>query len=659
MFYYKNRFLFLLLMIAVLYMVSSVEDCRAQDDDYIPEDTLPVFDTDDTKDDGDVFQSGVDKESYEFLKERLEDFQDSVYQGEHIADKYKANGTKWKEADPKQHDWTKGPGHFRDLDPSSADWLRDSIRLMGLGEGGDLATFSECFQPTLVSPICTSCYPPCVWVDCKCLPNTGYTFEYWWPEMIIEVSNFGISAYSPRADDGGRLADATFKGLAEILDKQFRPGELKKLFKRRGIDVDTPGNEFESTAQWYENDNNVSPLERSTEFAGLLPGDQTVFHEAHVYQTKVGYDASRKREKGVGFCGLEIVKTKVGCIPRPFWYNGYLRGNEECFYDTLDEEDTVVRGWTEEILFAPTWRIAELSVNADEKLYKLSSPKVTEGSPLGMIANKSHSNSNESYVEQNSCTSYRLYRAENEYRLENGESKGKWDESADLARMFKGLEPLDNEDMEQICYRHGEQLYPVVQNVMGIFSADTSTSYLARRAIELISNPNINTTADYPHRPPRFADLDKSDKLQRIYPGDKPSRCYSMDEVDEHDTVLFPGNVEKESDEGGFRYVYWNKRTACVCPYRGLTTHALEGTPQIDDCSARFIPNGLKGWGCLAGFNPGIVERQSEEDYFNNGRGDLFIQKDRKGFYNYEASQNYAEAAWQLYPSLGLDLETK
>jgi hypothetical protein len=327
-----------------------------------------------------------------------------------------------------------------------------------------------------------------------------------------------------------------------------------------------------------------------------------------MYQTQVGWSSSDQSCRGCGFCGFEYPKPY--CFPIPFWYNGYKKGNPKCFYDTLDPPDRITSGWTEELEFAPYKRLPEASILADAEMYISSSPistAIAEG-PKGLVKDTS-------YAKHRSCASYRLAKWPGRY--------------FDLLTSL-GVTPLNLGALDKICYFGGGELYPLVGSLLGNFHPLTGSNYIARRSLEIFSNPNSNRR-DYPRRPPRYADQDNVDKLQRLYPDGKASKCFRMNDVDERDKDLFPKDLEREKHMGENRYIYWNKRTACTCEYRG-GTHAWEDSPKIDLCSVRKPPTGMIGWGCIAGRDPGgldipfpIRPRQSYSDH-QLGRGDLFEQ---------------------------------
>lgn len=636
------------------------------------------------------FPNGSDMETYEDSRENLLKFNDNLDIGIDIGKRYVSGHETdtpyqlpyemWlrdvEERCPlipdsggilryKRHPWKKSSACcLRDLLCSEDDWKKDTKKkILETTETSNQPSdkFFNCFEPRLVAPICSGCWPPAFWKDSSCndlVFNLGYTFEFWWPEETIETNNFATSAFNPRDDVAGNLSRTTFRELVAQLDSEFRPDELKAFFERHGAIRVEP-----LTAQRMK-------AVGSSHSAELLPGDQVLNLESHIYQTEVGYNASKLSKRGtVKQCGNAYIKveTLVGdfCIPFNLLYNGYLKGNPDyCFYDTLDKGDQIISGWTEEPEFMPTWRIAELSRQAFPLLYRFGSPR------QGVLPTPRSFVKDESYVATQSCGSFRIVNWPERYKDLDTAVKS----TPQSPWTSEGIEPYQGQVinigrhrlplMELNCYFGGGQLYPIVQNLAGFYSPMPATSYLARRAIELISNPRVNTRG-YPRRPPRYADVFDVDKLQRIAPGESSS-CYRMNDVDERNYDLFPKDLEREQNKGDVRYVYWNKRTACVCPYRGVVPSWDDERPARDTCSSDiyFKPsNGMAGWGCLAGRDPGNLIRGSitgsggfgdfpskqSQDDFLIGRGDFFIGFNLGRPYSGSGFPDYTEAAEKLW----------
>lgn len=651
-----------------------------------------------------------------------------------------------------EHNWIHAECGYRNIMTSEKTLVKDSLKVLGMWSEGNPQNFEkfyECFEPRFMG-FCSQCMPPfwwgplgsCTGGDCtnmslspaellampgltedqrayltaletlaqvwgglfNCpLPvqwNIGYTFEYWWPEEEVGTNNFGTSSFSPARDTFGglvgNLAVYTREELAEFLDAVFRPEALKEFFLKRGVKDAPPDLEIQMKAGEPKE---PYKMLGKTHSAGLQPGDQTLTLDAHMFQTLINWTVGELGLRGEGGYAGTIRIPAIQYIPPftlelvcpsiPFWFNGFERGNpERCVYDLFDEKDQFISGWTEEVEFGPTWRIAELSTNANPLLYFLSAPfQSEEASPQRMIYGKM-------YVPYRSCGSYRILRWPERYTDLDTAVKATptspWFFDPSALLYHGGIQPylsLGAESqvsaydlMEDTCYFGGGQLYPIVNNLAGHYPPIPSTNYIARRALELITNPEINKRGypapkssgptHIPSRPPRYADNKDVDKIQRIWPTDPsrpvdpfgapegeaprygPTGCYRMNDVDERSQGRFPKNIEEIGGNGDVRYVYWNRRTACICPYRGSSV-AWEDTiaggdprDRSDDidkltpaayaslaANLQFpvyfpLPK-YKGWGCMAGVAPepsgvgGSGGAQSEADFLI-GRGDFF-----------------------------------
>lgn len=529
---------FIVVLLAMLVPLSA----GAQDKPYVPFPVPPLPDPM-------HFPTGSDLQTFQESLESLENFEENKNIGQGVASQFGGPRERFDD-----HPWKGG----RDLGESLTDWFTDSSNAVGLPFLGDLSMedFLECFEPRLVFPTCPFCWPPSLRPNyCSSKRNLGYIWEYWWPEWEVETNNFGIAAFNPIVE--GRV-DLLHPMVGQLLESIFRPVAESYIEGKftGGVTAEIPDELREE------------PHLGNAHFAGLLPGDQTLVQEAHVYRSMVAQVTSASRCKGCGFWDIRWKKLKFICVPIPFWYNGWRRGNDECFYDTLPPERGIVAGWTEQPGWNFYWRIPEFSAVLGDRSPELYAASV----PLSLA--------DTTYWQTRSCGSYRI---------------SKWPDIYQDLTTAAGMIGMSSGPLRDICYKGGGQLYPVTGTMMGHFHPLTSAAYFSRRAIELSSEllRDEKFSGDFPFNwvdiytgVPYFADRNRSgdsiDKLQRVFP--EPSKCFKIQQIMDRNRNLFPPDAERPEGMGSTRYLYWNKRIACTCEYRGTVTAA-----------EKFR---LFGWGC-------------------------------------------------------------
>ncbi len=558
------------------------------------------------------------------------------------------------------HPWFDG----REESEWKEDWQKDSAEIV---EGSQEnrrnnkkaeEKFFECMEPRLVKRRCEYCEPP-FWpgfIDPYChipFDNRGTVIEYWWPTYEVEINNFGISAINPVDAGYARLArDKLLENLKKYMEGDLKD-DLREYAEELGFgDPEKFEREYESVVEQLK----ALPLPvGQTHYSGNEPVDQTTVAEAHVYLTELQDRTSKMRSLGGGIRDwIYMWFPIIGCIPVfEFHYNGFMKGSRGhvspypdrkdqdtfvtelqaatgqingCFYDTLEPAGQIPRVWTEDAAEEPNflkyWRIRMFSKEINEELYNVASP---EPSDLADIT----------YLRERSCMSYRVAKCGNRYQslkqlfdIKPSSGGGPLVGAADLS-------PSSVEDLSKICYCGGGQLYPLVGTVE-TQSPLVTASYLARRGAEVagqvshkhleLTVPNHCSGEDHVNRFTRLASgaaagvvqgalgLSKPaykeiDKLQILYPrtrdkdGEKASKCYRVEEVDEFNHELFPPDIMRPEHLGSIRFAVWEKRMACFCPYRGAYS-ALELQRPRDTYSSKTIcihfPQVCRdqGWGC-------------------------------------------------------------
>lgn len=542
--------------------------------------------------------------------------------GQSIGADYASDGGKFNSGSGKYqtHPWRGTLG--RNPVESYLEWFLDSKYVVGLGEGtslpslDDFKTFMECIEPRLVLPICPMfCWPMAERFDgsftsCPVRDNHGYIFAYWWPEQVIELNNFGTYALNPILF--GRV-DLMEPIVTTILQPLLEPFTDVALTIKGGSH---PSPSFPSGLR-------SDPHIGQTHHAGLLPGDQTLVTEAHVARTYVAKRTSEQRDPNEGELDFIWKKKKFICIPIFFWYNGYKKGNDKCWYTTHPEDGDVIHAYTESPIFAFYWRFPEMSALLNQDFYFASVPVAVGGSPVGMITPQGLTLIG-SYVQMRSCASYRAERWQNRYEdLEDAF----WSPFNPIPGII-GDDSLQHRD--RICYYGGGSLFPPTGQMMGHFSPLPSAAYFARRALYLAAHVNNSN--------PTNIFSDRADKLQRVFP--EPGECFRVNEIDEYNPGLFPKDAVRPDQLGSIRYIHWNMRVGCVCQYRG-------GYP------IPFLPSILWpfpiGQGC---HNWWLEDDESMGNEEHQGIQGLFDPLPPWPYFWPLLPVPYTEAAIQLYPYL-------
>lgn len=586
------------------------------------------------------FPNGSDMQTWNAARETMNQFnnQDGPLGGR-AAQKYGNSSGTYPD-----HPWKSAPYNTS----SAVDWATDSFKAV---DPRDLSAFGDCMEPRLISPYCPMCWPTRIRVDgsvtsCPTKDNSGEIWEYWWPEYEVEINQFGVASINVIDPASVRLPRPDL--VHEVLSQQLETGyELAATTVLED--------------KWMVNTGaaNIPPALRNnphlgnSAHAGIEPPDLNSHSDAHIYRSYLQDATSRKRPEGDFSWGMiwneiKVWGVTVGCYPLPFPYNGYKKGNEECFFDTLQKEDDKnIWGWTEQLQYQSVWRIPDLSALINYQRYAMSSPAVLMGLQItpedfqdsqydeasGQFGPPSSVPYLEAYLRGGTCASYRARQSIN----------GGWNEYRDLMPAL-GVAP-GGSYLKQNCYRGGGQLYPLTGSLSGHHSSMESGAVLARRAIELMTR--VEPLISKPDEAlPKFADGllgdDSVDKLQMVFPA--KSQCLKMDQINDRSMRgIYPKDGNPD-DNGSKRFLYWNKRIACTCPYRGNMW------PQDE----RFR---VFGWGCY---------RFPYADRFNPAPGItgaiLGIDKDdAKGdFYKGDihgwdigwpaAAGSFAESAAKVYP---------
>jgi hypothetical protein len=560
---------------------------NAQSTYSTPNPTTPPGDTE-------HFPRGTDLKVYERAKETIEKVYNNLDVGE---DAGTAINNKFGDATHFDHDAF--PEQEERFDGSEAGitdaWTEDSEKILDMGEDA----FYACFTPKKLADTCEYCEPAALCpYRCGCLPNNGYTWSYWWPEAIIEVNEFGVTAIEKPQDFASGLDPVE---LAKALDANFKPDDVDPFLEEYGVTelADLPS------------ELRAEPNLGRTQWEGPNVPQKILAAEGHAWRTKLAQGLSQKRCQG---CGIDHYHMPPPYCPQiETWYNGYLYGNiAYCFLDTTPVDGNSLFGWTEELNWAPYWRLPGKSETLDEEieddqftkidqpsadLLALGIPTSTPGDPLGLV-------SNTTYHKSESCAAYRAHKWEDDY--------------GDLEDAV-GIVPYDNDDMEHICYKGGGQLYPPVGALFGHFTPLVSAGFLARRAIELFSRTNkypggpSGTEERYENRLTLFDD--RVDKLQRVYP-EFSEECFKIEDIDDWNTDMFPPDLVKETHTNSIRYVYWNRRVACTCQLRGTTS-----AEELERSDSDWV--GDYGWGCQIAYKDDEWKSAGDSDWGDILGGDL------------------------------------
>lgn len=397
--------------------------------------------------------------------------------------------------------------------------------------------------------------------------NRGYNLTYWWPENQAEIHNYETAAFDPTYECG---------------NEAYRHAPLID-FLRNLVAATTGVTSDQAGIPASLRDPTKVNIGQSHAY-GSLPGDQTFRAEAHVYRSYLATLTSLNND------GNNIGKL------------GYKR-NCGCFYALTQRQRNrkVVNGWTELPRYLPYWRTYQLSS-------RLSAGKFE---PLKQFRDPM----------TDTCASYRAYHPTWGKPISaGGMGYGDLISSVGIGRP-RNIEDLDFDSLlKRICYQGGGDLFPITGELIGPFSQLPATAYLARRAFYLFGkdritgddwgSPKFQTEATFRAPPALNTNYfvpderrinkysDRDDKMQRIYPlkdDYQPSACFRGHQIPNYaqeGTPSWPkgifGDALKDGPGGpkdAARYVYWNKRSGCMCPYigpvAGLKWH---GTNKFINC---------------------------------------------------------------------------
>jgi|GEM_PF-5633865 len=535
---------------------------------------------------------------------------------------------------------------------SVSQWEADSQYVVD-----DRNKFTEIFSPMRVSNSCPFCYKPelRIWLsesECPVVDNQGEIWEYWWPEGEVEIHNFGISFVRPEEEWGASqyARETLIDGL-----KNYEPeakDHVREFAEKAGL---------------------VAPKKKTIpDMADEIPLGYTK-DETHPMFTQVADVVAQNKPDGEShyWPRAELIRTPWGdyCLELPFYWNGYDMkyyeqtshnvGIEKCFYDTGPQpRDVPVHGWTEEEKLVPYWRNPFKSADVMASWYDPMVPPSPKKIKEALI-----------WLQEEHCPSFRL--------------TADWRTPESSMNQFAGLERIGikkrsqdpNDDiLRWMCYRQS-RLYPIADPMPKSWAGNFRSAVAGRKGIELISRRQQPDKRDR-NILPLFADSTEEDfktnydKLQRVnplYDKEKESgttKAWGMPELDEENVKLFPVDetefflrakqsaLEKFKTDSK-RYIYWNKRVACTCPFRGLNS-PFNSTP-IPILTAMATAGADVGWGCMPyDCNPDSMKGEMCAQMRTGNDIDI-------GDGNYDASSEYAKvygtkdenvakSAWQVYP---------
>lgn len=381
-------------------------------------------------------------------------------------------------------------------------------------------------------------------------PNAGFKLTYWWPENEVEINNYETTAFDP-AWECGNNTEYFHKPLTDFLRQaqahlnMINKATVYKTTKEAGIPDALREDPFIGNSHW----------------AGLLPGDQILAGEAHVWRTYLASLASLNNREGGGWLGY---KRNCDCF--------YAAGQKQ--EDDYGVRRKVVNGWTEEKKYFHYWR--------DYRLSRYLGPAKYEA------------------IEQfqdprtDMCASYRAYHEQwGKAIAAGGMGYG------DLISAVNIKPPRIPNALERICYKGGGDLFPIVGQLIGHFSPLPANAYMARRALYLFGKDNIATGSFVP--PGRVINKfsERYDKMQRIWPlyvdslnplaaaaAPLASSCFRGNEIPNYVQEAQPDRPEdwpkglvrdvlddtqpvRGGPKDSVRHAYWNRRKNCMCPYIG------------------------------------------------------------------------------------------
>lgn len=522
------------------------------------------------------------------------------------------------------------------------DWKNDSRKAVS-------ADFMKCFEPRLIKGTCDFCKPASYRkfiseASCPKQRNTGEVWEYWWPEAEVELNAFGISAINTKL---AGVEDLDRNGLKRALIEQFKPELAKRFLEQLGVDVNVE--EFD--------DLSASPLfgHNATSDLGT---SKNVSTEAHIYQTSVDKYGQDERP---GYASTEEMQAKLvwdpetqtwKCKPtKPIALNGYKKINK-CFYNALNEpSENIIHGWTEESGIIDYWRFPERSDFIRSDLYQQArvAPQASSISDyLNELKKESGITNAMKWLRNDTCASFRLTNFPDRFSSLNS-----------LFKIEKRPYNLDSDPLKYQCYMEAE-LYPLTGSLPGAHPPHTSSAYLARKAIELISYRR-DVLAGEKRRTPltHFADWSESpraglDKLQFVYPRAVNSSCFQMKDVSE-DSSFFNNMKFNPDSTGSVRLIIWNKRIACSCSLRGYLdpNSSLTSSAQlaINDEEPTSNAYGCISYPCNPDSDSSCIDDHISHGDERIGNGDLPTgHPDAKIFSDKYEEGYFPKPAQQLFP---------
>jgi hypothetical protein len=384
--------------------------------------------------------------------------------------------------------------------------------------------------------------------------NLGYKMNFWWPENEIEIHNYGRTVFDPTFECGNQhLTNAPLIDFLKTLK-----ASLTK-FQPAGSDISGSQNPVMVSGReaGIPDELRYSPHIGNTHWAGIQPGDEVFSGEAHLYRTYLN------------------TLTALNHPGDSTWL-GYKR-DCRCFYSALDSQLTsdnrqrkIVNGWTEDGKYLPFWRYYQNSLLINENKYE------------AILKYSS--------FYRDSCAFLRAWEpalGRDDYKyVDLHKAVGIWPPPPTPPRL--------RNELLRICYKGGGDLFPITGQLIGQFNPLQAGAYLSRRALYLfgigaLGSNNRNRDGDFvpnERRINRYSDRD--DKIQRIYPlkdsgmnGKLASRCFRGHEIpnylqEEQQRLFWPSDLLEDALRDGPagpldspRYLYWNKRQNCMCPYIG------------------------------------------------------------------------------------------
>lgn len=144
-----------------------------------------------------------------------------------------------------------GEAHpWRDIGGSEAAYLEDAMKIWAgmaklplgnFGGSSDADKIKTCVEPRLIKQTCEYCQPKLGgYVDRSCsIPffNFGMVMEFWWPELIIDINNFGISAINVGVHGQPWNHHASLLAQTQTLTRAHITADLMKT----GVDLKLQG----------------------------------------------------------------------------------------------------------------------------------------------------------------------------------------------------------------------------------------------------------------------------------------------------------------------------------------------------------------------------------------------------------------------------------